>query len=66
MSKSTAYYHASDNRDAYDYQVKKQRQLEMQKIKSRIYAMIEEGMTTQDIADYWNMPLALVNKIYIR
>jgi hypothetical protein len=64
VSKSTAYYHASDNRAAYDYQAKKQRQAERQKIKERIYGMIQEGLTTGDIASNWNMPLATVNKIY--
>jgi hypothetical protein len=66
VSKSTAYYHASENREAYDGTARKLREIEMHKIKARIYAMIEEGMTTQDIAQYWNMPLATVNKIYAK
>ena len=64
VSKSLAYYHASENRESYDYQARKQKEAERQKIKQRIYDMINSGLNTQNISDSWNMPLATVNKIY--
>ena len=66
VSKCTAYYHASENRDAYDGQARKAKQAELSRIKERIYTLLAEGMTTADVATDWNMPLATVNKIYIR
>ena len=66
VSKSTAYYHASDNREAYDNQARKVKELEMQKIKQRIFQLIEEGLNTGEISAEWNMPLAIVNKIYTK
>jgi len=66
VSPSTAYYHASENRDSYDYRARKIREAQLQKTKEKIYAMIQEGMTTGQIACSWNMPLATVNKIYTR
>jgi len=66
VSKCVAYYHASDNREAYDNQARKMREAERQRAKQRIHGMIEEGLTTGDIAKFWNMPLKMVNDIYIR
>lgn len=66
VSLSTAYYHASDNRECYDYTARKIREARLLKTKEKIYAMIQEGMTTGEIALNWNMPLATVNKIYTR
>lgn len=67
VSPSTAYYHASDNRESYDYQARKIKEAQLQRTKQRIHDMIHgKGMTTGEIAAYWNMPLATVNKIYTR
>ena len=66
VSLSTAYYHCSDNRESYDYHARKVREARHQQIQQKICGMIKNGMTTQDIAIEWNMPLAQVNKIYIR
>lgn len=66
MSVSAAYYHLSDNREAYDYQARKEKEAKIQKTKERIYAMIAEGLNTKQIAESWNMDLAVVNKIYTR
>jgi hypothetical protein len=66
VSKCVAYYHASDNREAYDNQARKQRELERQRAKQKIYGMIQEGLTTAQIANYWNMPLKMVNDIYAK
>jgi DNA-binding NarL/FixJ family response regulator len=66
VSKCTAYYHASDNRDSYDYQARRAKQAELNRIKEKIYVLIAQGFTTEDVASEWNMPLATVNKIYVR
>lgn len=66
VSLSTAYYHASENRESYEYHARKIKEARLQKTKQKIYDMIQEGMTTGEIASYWNMPLATVNKIYTR
>lgn len=66
VSKSIAYYHCSDNRDSYDYQAKKIKEAQKQLVRERIHNLIENGYNTQQVAEEWNMPLAIVNKIYSR
>lgn len=66
MSISAAYYHLSDNREAYDYQARKNKEAQLLKTKQAIYVKIAEGLNTQEIARLWNMDLAMVNKIYSR
>lgn len=66
LSLSAAYYHLSDNQDSYNNTARKIRDAQLQKTKQKIYLLIQQGYTTSDIADEWNMELATVNKIYIR
>jgi len=66
VSKSAAYYHCSDNRGSYDYQAKKIREAQKQAIRQRIHTLIENGYNTRQVAEEWNMPLSIVNKIYSR
>ena len=65
-AKSLAYYHLSDNRDAYCNQVKKTKAFQRQRIQERIHLLIEEGYTTGMISVEWNVPLALINRIYVK
>lgn len=64
VSISAAYYHLSENREAYDYQARKTKETQRIKTKERIYGMIAEGLNTKEIAEAWNMDLAIINKIY--
>lgn len=66
VSVSIVYYHASENREAYEYSARKIKEAQTQKIKKRIYDMIEQGFNTGQIAKDWNMELATVNKIYLK
>lgn len=66
MSISAAYYHLSENREAYDYQARKNKEIELAETKSKIYAMIAEGLNTRQIAQLWGRELSEINKIYSR
>ena len=64
LALSAAYYHLSDNRQAYDNRAKKTRGLQKEYIRQSIVSLIDEGHTTLTIADMWNVPLKTLNKIY--
>lgn len=65
LALSTAYYHLSDNRQAYENCAKKSRQIQREYIKQRIFNLIETGNTTGQIASDWNVPLKTINKLYV-
>lgn len=63
VSKSATYYHIGDN--DYSNQAKRIRQLQKEKIRERIYHLIEEeGKNTGQISREWNVPLKVLNRIY--
>lgn len=61
---STAYYHLSDNRDAYCNKAKKIRAAQRNVIQNRMSKLIDQGYTTGDMAEDWNIPLKTLNRIY--
>jgi hypothetical protein len=65
VSVSTAYYHLSDNRQAYEYEARKKRAEENERAKQVIRSMLKAGYTTGDIASLYNVPLVTVNKLYV-
>ena len=65
LALSAAYYHLSDNRQAYDNYAKKSRAIQKEQIRNKIALLIDEGQNTEQIADSWNVPLKIVNKIYV-
>ena len=65
LAKSTAYYHLSENRQAYENEAKKNRANQRAYIQQRVAELIETGLNTAQIARDWNVPLATLNKLYI-
>lgn len=65
LAVSTAYYHLSDNRDAYDNNAKVIRARQRENIQAKVARLIEKGWTTGQIARDWNIELGVLNKIYI-
>ena len=64
LAPSAAYYHLSDNRDAYCNTAKTIRKRQREKIQHKIGKLIDKGLCTGEISKDWGIDLKVINKIY--
>ena len=64
VSVSIAYYHASENRESYDNVLRQEIVDSRLEQKQAIRTLLQEGMTTKQVAEQWGVTLSEVNRIY--